>query len=90
MCVICFMILLFYCIPLVYVNKTYIYIYFQHACFGHPMSRPYYEMRINKRFISGNQNILCEKICFIIIIFITYTPGTNKHTHEKNKIFFFK
>ena len=23
----------------------------------------------------------------IIIIFITYTPGTNKHTHEKNKIF---
>ena len=21
----------------------------------------------------------------IIIIFITYTPGTNKHTHEKNK-----
>ena len=22
-----------------------------------------------------------------IIIFITYTPGTNKHTHEKNKIF---
>ena len=22
----------------------------------------------------------------IIIIFITYTPGTNKHTHEKNKI----
>ena len=25
MCVICFMILLFYCIPLVYENKTYIY-----------------------------------------------------------------
>ena len=23
----------------------------------------------------------------IIIIFITYTTGTNKHTHEKNKIF---
>ena len=36
MCVICFMILLFYCIPLVYENKTYIYIQSDiHTDYGH-------------------------------------------------------
>ena len=30
---------------------------------------------------------LAVNVIIIIIIFITYTPGTNKHTHEKNKIF---
>ena len=52
-------------------------------------------LNITQIFFTCTKNITYNQIIVIllyvhniyIIIFIMYTPGTNKHTHEKNKIF---
>ena len=41
------------------------------------------ESSVNTRLGADHHQPIMPPIS--IIIFITYTPGTNKHTHEKNK-----